>query len=102
MALSQSALSELLEAFRTGEGVNLIQDAVKLALQELVEIEATSVIGAGRDERTGERKTERNRRPPGPVTTTAGDVHCGSRSCARAPSSRASSSRAAGSTRRCT
>jgi putative transposase len=74
MALSQSALSELLEAFRTGEGVNLIQDAVKLALQELVELEATSVIGAGRYERTGERKTERNGSRPRTLTTTAGDV----------------------------
>ncbi len=36
MALSQSALSELLGAFRTGEGVNLIQDALQLALQELM------------------------------------------------------------------
>jgi transposase-like protein len=60
MALSQSALSELLEAFRTGEGVNLIQDAVKLALQELIEAEASSVIGAGRYERNEERRTQRN------------------------------------------
>ena len=52
MALPQSALSELLEAFRTGEGVNLIQDAVTVALQELIEAEATQVIGAGRYERT--------------------------------------------------
>jgi hypothetical protein len=55
MAMSQS-LSELLEAFRTGEGVNLIQDAVRVALQELIELEAISVIGAGRYERTCERK----------------------------------------------
>ena len=32
MALSQSALSELLEAFRAGEGVDLIRDAVQVAL----------------------------------------------------------------------
>ena len=38
MAMSQSALSELLEAFRSGEGVNLIQDAVRVALQELIEL----------------------------------------------------------------
>lgn len=50
MALSQSALSELLEAFQSGEGVSLIQDAVRVALQELIEAEATSVIGAGRYE----------------------------------------------------
>jgi putative transposase len=74
MALPQSALSELLEAFRTGEGVNLIQDAVTVALQELIEAEATQVIGAGRYERTEERRTERNGTRPRVLTTTAGDV----------------------------
>jgi hypothetical protein len=48
MALSQSALSELLEAFRAGEGVDLIRDAVRVALQELIELEAEQVIGADR------------------------------------------------------
>ncbi len=52
MALSQSALSELLEAFRTGEGVNLVRDAVQVALQELIELEASGVIGAERYERS--------------------------------------------------
>ena len=60
MALPQSALSELLEVFRTGQGVNLIQDAVEVALQEMIELEATAVIGADRYERTDGRKTERN------------------------------------------
>lgn len=55
MALSQSALSELLEATRTGEGVNLIQESVRLVLQELIEAEATEVIGADRYERTETR-----------------------------------------------
>ena len=40
MALSQSALSELLEAFRAGEGVDLIRESVRLVLQELIETEA--------------------------------------------------------------
>jgi hypothetical protein len=35
MALPQSVLSELLDAFRAGEGVDLIRDAVQLVLQEL-------------------------------------------------------------------
>jgi transposase-like protein len=90
MALSQSALSELLEAFRTGEGVNLIQEAVRVALQELIEAEAAGVIGAGRYERTGARTTERNGSRPRTLTTTAGMCSCASRSCARARSSRAS------------
>lgn len=74
MALSQSALSELLEAFRTGEGVNLIHDAVQAALQELIELEATSVVGAGRYERSEQRVTERNGSRPRTLTTTTGDV----------------------------
>jgi len=46
MALSQSAASELLEAFRSGEGVDLIRESVRLVLQELIETEAAEVIGA--------------------------------------------------------
>jgi putative transposase len=45
MALPKSALSELLEAVRAGEGVDLIRDSVRLALQELIELEATERIG---------------------------------------------------------
>jgi putative transposase len=102
MALSQSALSELLEVFRAGEGVDLIREAVQVALQELIELEAAEVIGAGRYERTESRRTERNGSRPRVLTTKAGDVRWRSRSCGRARSSPRSSSRAGGSTRRCT
>jgi hypothetical protein len=47
MALSQSVVSELLEAFRAGEGVDLIRESVRLVMQELIETEATQQIGAG-------------------------------------------------------
>ena len=40
MTLSQSAVSDLLDAFRAGDGVNLIRDAVQLVLQEMIETEA--------------------------------------------------------------
>ena len=60
MALSQSAVSDLLEAFRAGEGVDLVRESVRLVLQELIESEATAVIGAARYERSPERVTERN------------------------------------------
>ena len=40
MALPQSALSELLEAFRTGDGVEMIRESVRTVLQELVQFEA--------------------------------------------------------------
>jgi transposase-like protein len=74
MALSQSALSELLDAFRAGDGVDLIRESVRTVLQELVEAEATEVIGAGRYERTGGRVTDRNGSRPRLLTTKAGDV----------------------------
>ena len=45
MALSQSAASELLDAFRAGDGVDLIRESVRLVLQELIEVEAAEVIG---------------------------------------------------------
>lgn len=40
MALSQAVLSELLDAFRVGEGGDLVRDAVRLVMQELIEVEA--------------------------------------------------------------
>jgi putative transposase len=45
MALSQSVASELLEAFRAGEGVDLIRESVRLVMQELIETEASQKIG---------------------------------------------------------
>lgn len=74
MALSQSALSELLDAFRAGDGVDLIRESVRTVLQELIEAEATEVIGAGRYERTESRVTDRNGSRPRLLTTKAGDV----------------------------
>jgi putative transposase len=74
MALSQSALSELLDAFRAGDGVDLVRDAVRLVLQELVELEATERIGAARYERSDARVTDRNGSRPRVLSTQAGDV----------------------------
>ena len=74
MALSQSALSELLEAFRTGDGVDMIRESVRTVLQELVEFEAAGVIGAERYERTEDRLTERNGTRPKLLATKAGDI----------------------------
>ena len=45
MALSQSVASELLEAFRAGEGVDLVCESVRLVMQDLIEAEATEVVG---------------------------------------------------------
>ena len=74
MALSQSVASELLEAFRAGEGVDLIRESVRLVMQELIETEASERIGAGRYERTEARVTDRNGSRPRLVATQAGDV----------------------------
>jgi transposase-like protein len=74
MALSQSVLSELLDAFRAGDGVDLVRDAVRLVMQELIEVEAAEQIGAQRYERTDSRVTERNGSRPRLLATQAGDV----------------------------
>jgi transposase-like protein len=74
MALSQSAVSELLDAFRAGDGVDLIRESVQLVLQELIETEATEQIGAERYERSEQRTTERNGHRPRLLATQAGDV----------------------------
>jgi putative transposase len=52
MALSESAVSELLDVLRTGHAVDLIRETVRMVLQELIETEASDVIGAARYERT--------------------------------------------------
>ncbi len=40
MALPESALSELLDVFRAGDGADLIRDTVRVALQDLIELES--------------------------------------------------------------
>src|SRR6476469_6326450 len=74
MALPQSAVSELLEAFRAGQGLDLIRESVRMVLQELIEAEATEVIGAARYERTTTRTTQRNGHRDRVLSTQAGDV----------------------------
>ncbi len=77
MALEQSDLSELLAALKSGDGVDLVRDAVRLVLQELIEAEATAVIGAGRYEPSGERVTEPNGHRARVLATKAGDIEVG-------------------------
>ena len=74
MALSKSVATELLEAFRAGEGVDLIRESVRLVMQELIETEASGQIGAGRYERTDTRVTDRNGSRPRLLATQVGDV----------------------------
>ena len=74
MALSQSALSELLDAMRAGGSVDVMREAMTLVLQELIEAEAAQAIGATRYERTDERTTHRNGSRTRLLSTKAGDV----------------------------
>ena len=74
MALSQSALSELLDAMRAGGSLDVMREAMTLVLQELIEVEAAQAIGAGRYEQTDERTTHRNGSRSRLLSTKAGDV----------------------------
>jgi putative transposase len=75
MALSESALSELLVALTDRErGVDLVRELAQWLAQELIEVQATQAIGAGRYERSDERVTERNGHRSRTLTTKAGDL----------------------------
>jgi len=74
MALSQSALSELLDAIRAGGSEDVLREAMALVLQELIELEASQAIGAARYERNEDRTTHRNGSRSRLLSTKAGDV----------------------------
>ena len=77
MALSDSALSELLDALRVGDGTDLVRELAQWALQALIDAEATEKIGAGRYERSDDRVTHRNGTRPRTLSTKAGDLQVG-------------------------
>ncbi len=93
MALSQSALSELLDAIRAGGSIDVMREAMAFVLQELIELEAAQTIGAARYERSDERSTHRNGSRSRLLSTKAGDSSCAFPSCAPARSSPRCSSR---------
>jgi len=74
MALSQSALSELLDAIRAGGSEDVLRDAMTLVLQEIIELEVSQAIGAGRYERTDSRTTQRNGSRGRLLSTKVGDL----------------------------
>ena len=74
MALDQSALTELLDALRSGGDLDFMRDAMQLVLQALIDLEATQVIGAARYERADSRSTHRNGSRSRLLSTKAGDV----------------------------
>lgn len=74
MALDESAVSEMLDALRVGEGTDLVRELAQWALQHLIEVEAAAKIGADPWERTPQRVTYRNGTRPKVLSTKAGDL----------------------------
>lgn len=74
MALDESAVSDLLDALRVGEGTDLVRELAQWALQQLIDSDATAKIGAEPWERSAERTTHRNGTRPKVLSTKAGDL----------------------------
>ncbi len=74
MALDESALNELFDALAVGDGIDLVRELARWALQELIEAEA---IGADRWERSSERLPHRNGHRSRVLSTKAGDLKVG-------------------------
>lgn len=74
MALTESDLSELLAALKAGEMTDTIRTSLEWILQQLIEAEATAVIGARPHERSESRTNQRNGHRPRLLSTPAGDV----------------------------
>lgn len=74
MALSQSDLLRLLESLRSADGLELVRSLAERIVQELIEAEATAVIGAGWNEHTDTRTALRNGHRGKTLTTQAGDL----------------------------
>ncbi len=77
MTLDESAVTELLDAIKPGEGTDLVRTLAQWVLQELIDAEAQAHIGAGRWERTDTRTAERNGRRARTLSTKAGDLRIG-------------------------
>lgn len=74
MAVNQSALMDLLKELELTESTERIHLLTQRAFQELIDAEATVVIGAGPYERSSERTTQRNGTCPRTLSTGAGDL----------------------------
>ena len=101
VTLTQSDVSELLDAIRAGGDIDVIRRGVELVLQALIDAEATEVIGAGRYERSQGRTTWRNGAGIGCCRPRPATSISRSPSCAREASSRPSWNGGGASTGRC-
>lgn len=74
IALSQSELIRLLESLRSSDGIEFIRAIAERMVQELIEAEASTHIGAESNEHTPTRTTIRNGHREKVLTTLAGDL----------------------------
>lgn len=74
MALNQSALLDLLTQLKLTDVTDRVRSATEKLYQELIDAEATALIGAAPFQRTNERATHRNGTRPRTLSTTAGDL----------------------------
>lgn len=74
MAMDQSALLQTLELLKAADVGDRIRLATEKLYQELIDAEATAVIGAGPWQRSLERTAQRNGSRAKTLTTTAGDL----------------------------
>jgi transposase-like protein len=74
VTLTDSSLSKLLAAVQAGDITDTVRTSLAWVLQELIEAELTSTIGAAPHERTDNRGAQRNGHRPKLLTTQAGDV----------------------------
>jgi putative transposase len=77
VTLTESDLSELLAALKSGEFDERIRTSLEWVFQQLIEAEANVTIGAGRYERSEGRTTQRNGLRPRLLSTPAGDLELG-------------------------
>jgi putative transposase len=75
MTLNQSALLELVEVFKGGDGADLMRGLLATILQELIDAEASAFIGALPHERTEARTNQRNGTREKVLTTGVGDLN---------------------------
>lgn len=101
MALSQSALLEVLDALKASDSSDVIRSALQVMLQQLIDAEATALIGVEPHERSDARVTQRNGSRSKTITTAAGDLDLSITKLRTGSFSPPCSNAAAGSTRRC-
>ena len=76
----QSAVSVLIQEVLSDPDLahdDVFRRLLQAGLQDLIDAEATAVIGAGPYERTEDRRTRRNGKRPKKLATTAGEVEAG-------------------------